>query len=236
MRISSSARYLPLLSLAFVLGSCAYTTKVSFQDITFLSPGAQDAKCLVYVNEVKYQVRPPQTVNIKKSEKPMFVVCYASDDRSIEVEVLPIIEEEVIWGSPVGMGWDYASNSLYSYPEVIAIDFSQEEVKPFTPSDHNKPAELMRRGEGDDVLDSSEILTEEDPATKEDIEAVEEDEVAQRGGSAGIEESAAETEAVESAVTEGAVMEISGTETSGTETSERNSEANSAPVSLVPGE
>jgi len=137
MRKNFSVRLFALLSSTLVLGSCAYATKASFQNITFLSPDGQDAKCLVYVNKVKYQVWPPQTVNIKKSDKTMLVVCQAPGNRTIEVEVEPRIEKVTVWGSPVGMAWDYASESLYSYPEVIAIDFSQEELRAFPPPKHN---------------------------------------------------------------------------------------------------
>ncbi len=137
MRISSFVRRYSILSCVFLVGACAYSTKASFQDITFLSPDAQDAKCLVYAAGVKYQVWPPQTVNIKKSSKPMLIECSAPGNRVIEVEVSPKIETVAVWGTPVGMAWDYASQSLYSYPEVIAIDFSQEKLKPFPLPKHN---------------------------------------------------------------------------------------------------
>lgn len=139
MRIFSCACSVSSVLLSLVLGGCAYSTKASFQDITFLSPDAHDAKCLVYVDKIKYQVWPPQTVNIKKSEKPMLVVCSAPGNREVEIEVPPKIEEVAIWGTPVGMAWDYASKSLFSYPEVIAIDFSQEELKSFPLPKHNNP-------------------------------------------------------------------------------------------------
>jgi|GEM_PF-1283852 len=149
MRFSSSARNLSLLSCAFLLGSCAYATKASFQDITFISPDAQDAKCLVYASGVKYQVWPPQTVNIKKSAKPMTVVCHAPGNRTVEVEVSPRVETTAMWGTPVGVAWDYASQSLYSYPEVIAIDFSQESLKAFSLPKHNN--EDIRQPESYDL-------------------------------------------------------------------------------------
>ncbi|MFP4098123.1 MAG: hypothetical protein ACLFP8_00020 [Alphaproteobacteria bacterium] len=114
-------------------------TEGSHQNITFLSPDAQDAKCYVYANKIKYQVWPPQTVNIKKSEKPMRVECHAPGNRRIDLEILPRVEEVAVWGSPVGAAWDYASNSLMSYPDVIAIDFSQESLEPFPAPKHNNP-------------------------------------------------------------------------------------------------
>ena len=128
MRIRSSIRSLTVLSSIFVLGGCSYTMESSNQDITFMSPDAQDAKCLVYVNKRKYQVFPPQTINIKKSDKDMEVTCHAPGNRTVEITVPAKFEMRAIWGTPAGMAWDYASQSSHSYPDVIAIDFSQEEL------------------------------------------------------------------------------------------------------------
>ncbi|MCK5375125.1 MAG: hypothetical protein KAJ40_07565 [Alphaproteobacteria bacterium] len=149
MRVSSSFHHLVFLSSILVLGSCAYTTKASYQDITFLSPDGQDAQCFVYINKIKYQVWTPQTINVKKSSKPMKVSCNAPGNRDIEVEVHPRIETVALWGTPVGMAWDYASDSLYSYPDVIAIDFSQETIRPLPLPKHNN--EDIRQPESYDL-------------------------------------------------------------------------------------
>ena len=139
MRFSSSLQHLMLLSSALILGSCAYTNKGSNQDITFLSPEGLDARCFVTVNKIKYQVWTPQTINVKLSGKPMMVSCDAPGNRHIEIEVPAKVELDSLWGTPVGMAWDYASSSMYNYPEVIAIDFSQEKLKPFPQPKHNNP-------------------------------------------------------------------------------------------------
>lgn len=184
MRIIYSAHKLALLSSVFLVGACAYTTKASHQDITFLSLDAQDAKCLVYVNKVKYQVWPPQTINIKKSSKTMKVECHAPGNRNLMIEVAPSMEKVALWGTPIGVAWDYASQSLFSYPSVIAIDFSQQTLRPFMPPKHNnkdirqpesydleeflpkeqrlnsdkdkKSSRLLRRGEGNDGWEDKE--------------------------------------------------------------------------------
>ena len=130
-------KYLLSFSSILLLGSCAYAVESSNQDITFLTPNAENAKCFVYIDKLKYQVYPPYTLNIKKSSKDMEIVCNAPGNRKIEMSVPAQMSKRAIWGSPAGMAWDYASSSLYYYPSVIAIDFSDEELKPNPLPSHN---------------------------------------------------------------------------------------------------
>lgn len=128
--------FLSLFSVLAVAG-CGYVSESSHQNITFLTPDAQDAKCYVFVDGIKYQVFPPQTLNIKKSEADMQITCQAPGNRTIEMEVPADLTTRAIWGGPVGMAWDYASDSLYHYPSVIAIDFSHIELQPNKLPQHN---------------------------------------------------------------------------------------------------
>ena len=133
-------RYLKIVLVccsALTLGACAYSVESSHQDISFVTPGAEDAVCYVNVDDVKYKVYPPQSLNIKKSDKDMFITCKAPGNRVREMEVPATMTERALWGTPVGMAWDYASQSLFYYPSVIAIDFSQEDLVPNKPPKHN---------------------------------------------------------------------------------------------------
>ena len=123
--------------LLFCLMGCAYATESSNQYITFETPGAQDAKCYAYVEKLKYQVFPPQTINIKKSMEDMEITCDAPGNRHVELTVPSQLSKRAIWGGPVGVAWDMASESLHHYPCVIAIDFSMEELKPNKLPQHN---------------------------------------------------------------------------------------------------
>ncbi len=127
---------LSLCSL-LLLGACSYAVESSNQNITFMTPDAQNAKCYVYIDKLKYQVYPPQTVNIKKSSNDMRVECNAPGNRHIEMDVPAEFSKRAIWGGPAGVAWDYASQSLFYYPSVIAIDFSQEKIKANKLPQHN---------------------------------------------------------------------------------------------------
>lgn len=119
-----------MLGSVLLVGGCAYATQGNGQNIEFVAQGAENVKCSVYVDGLRYQVYPPQVVNIKKSPKDMIVDCQASGNRRMKTEVPAKFSERSIWGTPAGMIWDYASESLYRYPSVIAVDFSQEVATP----------------------------------------------------------------------------------------------------------
>ncbi len=118
------------LFLASGLGGCAYSAGGNNQDIEFVAQDAENVKCSVLVDKLRYQVFPPQTLNIKKSPKDMIVTCNAPGNRSVEINVPAKFSKRSLWGSPAGVAWDYASESLYRYPSVVAVDFSQEVPTP----------------------------------------------------------------------------------------------------------
>lgn len=126
-----------LVASVLLLASCGYTFESSNQEITFLTPGAQNAYCDAYVEKLRYQINPPQTLNIHKSEKSMVLKCVAPGNRRVELEVPSKVSARAVWGSPAGMAWDYASKSLFQYPSVVAVDFSQVPVVPEAQPKHN---------------------------------------------------------------------------------------------------
>lgn len=140
--ISRHFSYSALL-LGFALTSCGYAIEKTHQDFTLLTPGAENARCFVYVDKIKYQIYPPDTIDIMKSENDMEIYCEAPGNRNREMTVEPNLTQRALWGGPPGMAWDYASKALYHYPSVVAIDFSQEETKLFDLPKHNS-GDLMR--------------------------------------------------------------------------------------------
>ena len=125
------------LSVLLLLGACGYALESSNQDITFVTPGTKDARCFADVDGIKYQFYPPETLNVRKSIQDMMVTCHAPGNREIKVDVPAQMSGRSVLGGPVGMAWDYVSNSLHYYPSVIAIDFSQESLKLNDPPKYN---------------------------------------------------------------------------------------------------
>lgn len=109
------------------LGACAYTIDNTYQDVMFKTPGAEHAKCFVYIEKLKYIARPPLVVNVFKSEQPMKVDCVAPGGRRKMIEVAPSLEPSAalnVGNGGVGLVWDYASRALFRWPDVIEIDFT----------------------------------------------------------------------------------------------------------------
>lgn len=121
------------------LTSCSYAVETNNQEVTFLTPGAQNAYCDVFIKKLRYQVFPPQKINIRKVKDDMIVKCTAPGNRYVEIEVPSKFSSRAVWGTPAGMAWDYASESMFYFPSVVAVDFSQVPVVANEPPSYNAP-------------------------------------------------------------------------------------------------
>ncbi|MDH5722136.1 MAG: hypothetical protein OEY94_02295 [Alphaproteobacteria bacterium] len=134
-------KFLTTLSFCSILAlaSCGYAVEQSNQMVEIITPGAENARCEVWVDKIRYQIHPPQKMNIMKSENDMVLDCIAPGNRRLKMSVPAKFESKAIWGTPAGMAWDYASKSLHYYPDVIAVDFSKEPIVENTLPKHNSP-------------------------------------------------------------------------------------------------
>ena len=130
-----------LVSLLF-LSSCAYVLDKQIQDITVLTPGAEDTVCYVYVEGLRYKVHPPETVNISKSNQDLIVDCLAPQNRRRKVVIEPALSDhEYLNATNAGTGavWDYAANAMFTYPDVIEVDFTSARTMPESMPAQNNP-------------------------------------------------------------------------------------------------
>jgi len=125
------------------LTSCAYYFDESVQTVTVETPGAHNSVCYAYVDNVKYKINPPQTIPIKKDKDPMVIDCFAPGNRHKQVEfdskVEPSTYLNTLNGIIPGTSWDYASDSMFRYPEVVYVDFRDIETSPNKLPRHNAP-------------------------------------------------------------------------------------------------
>ncbi|MGB4056982.1 MAG: hypothetical protein WBK77_02735 [Alphaproteobacteria bacterium] len=132
-----------LIGTVFCLSSCAYLIDKQIQDVTIVTPGAEDAVCYVYVEGLRYRVHPPQTVNVSKSYQDMTVDCLAPGNRRRKVVIEPALSKHeymnVANGVVPGATWDLASNSMFTYPEVIEVDFTGAASSMEPMPAHNNP-------------------------------------------------------------------------------------------------
>ncbi|MCB1562716.1 MAG: hypothetical protein KDJ75_04005 [Alphaproteobacteria bacterium] len=129
--------------LPLFAGGCAYVKDTSNQNITVLTPGAEDAQCYVYVEGLRYSFNPPETVNIFKSKENLEIDCLAPGNRRKKISVPATIAKasagNVATGVLPGATWDYLSGAMFRYPDVIEVDFTGMPVSPESMPAQNNP-------------------------------------------------------------------------------------------------
>ena len=140
--------FLPLFFVfcAPLLASCSTITHGSTQQVSFKTIGAEDAYCdvLIGANDYRYNVRPPQTVWVQRSTKPMFITCTAPGNRTKNAMIESgVANSAYMNAATIGttLAWDATTGAMYEYPEEITIDFSSALAKAQPlPSYENKGA------------------------------------------------------------------------------------------------
>ena len=77
--------------LCLTLASCASIVETPMQKVTVLTPGTEDAMCMLKRPGLVYKVFPPETITINKNEEDMVVHCMAQGNR----DKILIVEPEV---------------------------------------------------------------------------------------------------------------------------------------------
>lgn len=119
--------------LAFLLSSCSTALDKTYQEITVETPGAMEALCTLENRDFKYVVRAPKTLTITKSVKPLNVSCIAPGNREKTIIVTPKVSDAAFLnvgnGIVPGTFIDYKTAALYSFPDVISVDFTDVPAK-----------------------------------------------------------------------------------------------------------
>jgi len=134
-------KILRLATLA-VLSACAYATDTSVQEITLRTPGAKNAVCYMFVDNVKYRVHPPQATSIFRTKNDLIIDCLAPGNRRKKVVIEPSYSDKAVGNvatAGVGLAWDYASGALFTYPDVVEISFIGMPEGPALIPDQNNP-------------------------------------------------------------------------------------------------
>lgn len=191
--LKKSLYILPVLLIA----SCAYVVDKSYQQLTIRTPGAKNSECDVYADKVRYKFYPPETRNIKNSPDDLVIECMAPGNRDrrvvFESNISKYTSASLVTGFVPGVLWDYASESAFTYPSVVTIDFRNmpprpsplpahnyedtlqpdnfdlEEFRPGAPRLNSDKYEiripLIKRGEAGDGFSSSSVSGDSDAAT-----------------------------------------------------------------------
>lgn len=126
-----------------MLASCAHMLEDQIQELTVVTPGAQDSICYVYVDKTKYRFRPPDTMTIVKSKEDLIVDCLAPGNRRKKVVIQPTISKVAALnaanGVVPGTSWDMLSGAINNYPELVEVDFTNTPTKPEDLPAQNNP-------------------------------------------------------------------------------------------------
>lgn len=138
-----SNRFL-LLSATLMLGACGTMAEGQTQDVTLHTPGASEAKCILD-NGLRYPIVTGETVQIMRSFHAMEVDCYAIGNRHKKMTIPagpnPWSLGNVANGVVPGTAYDAASMGLYTYPDIITVDFTGVPTTGYeTPNYMNKDA------------------------------------------------------------------------------------------------
>lgn len=135
-------KYLLLMPIV-ALSACAYTLDEAHQEVEIRTPGAHDAVCVVSANKIKYKFYPPQKRLLPNSKEDLIIDCKAPGNRDRLVVIRPRISNNtfgnVATGIVPGSTWDYASGAMFTYPDVIEVDFTGMKIKPSAMPAHNNP-------------------------------------------------------------------------------------------------
>lgn len=125
------------------LSACGSMIDHQTQIVTMRTPGAQNARCIIENQDMKYVAYTDQTIEIMKSPNDLVIHCLAAGNREQTVHVKREINDWVFLnvanGFVPGAAYDYFSRGAFDYPDVFTVSFVGDPVKPYPlPEYHNE--------------------------------------------------------------------------------------------------
>jgi hypothetical protein len=170
--------FLPLILMmtAPMLAGCATAIEGATQQVSFETVGAADADCTIQTGtrDYRYNVRPPQSIWIQKSRKPLFVVCTAPGNRvknlTVDSQVAGTTFLNGLNGG-LGAGWDAESGAMYKYPAEVIIDFTGVAAEPRPLPAYENYDALPAKEQGIEYLGPDTAALNEDKVTAANTKA-----------------------------------------------------------------
>ncbi len=114
----------------FGLTGCNTFFKDSYQKITILTPGVENAECILETTTNKYRMLASGVVEVDRSRHPMIITCqkthYLTSVKNIESKIRMTHSQLNVFNLFTGIPYDVASNSIYEYPEMVTIEMSPD--------------------------------------------------------------------------------------------------------------
>ncbi len=126
-------RFFCLASLLILLTACSSAMGRSTQEVRFETPGANDAFCYADNGEVIYRIITPKTITMTKTSHDLEVHCLADGNREKSITIdpghEPVVLANALNGFIPGMFIDSQTGAMFTYPDVITVDFRDMPVK-----------------------------------------------------------------------------------------------------------
>ncbi|MDD9901667.1 MAG: hypothetical protein OXT65_11860 [Alphaproteobacteria bacterium] len=114
-------KFLALVSFLALAGCASYVDK-PYQMVTVVTPGVSGADCVLETRDNKFMVLTPGKVRVERAEDTLDVTCnkvlYNTAHKRVESKVTL---GRSAWGTVLGMAYDTANESVYTYPDVIEV-------------------------------------------------------------------------------------------------------------------
>jgi hypothetical protein len=115
-----------VIAAILLLAGCNTYHQGTIQKLIVRTPGIENAYCKLTTPHNRYDVMTPRPVIVERTEQPLMVLCEKTGYTPTAVIVKPHIHADgtvlnVTNGIVPGMIWDYASNSVFEYPDPIIV-------------------------------------------------------------------------------------------------------------------
>ena len=133
----SAAALLSVLTLA----ACATVMDSQFQEVKVLTPGAEDAYCLLDNGVTAVRAWNGQTVTLVKNDEDLKVDCWASGNRERHLTVNWTVDPWVVGNvvtAGAGVVYDHFTNAMYISPDTITVDFSGEMMRAYPAPEYER--------------------------------------------------------------------------------------------------
>lgn len=159
-------KLLAITSSVLLLGACASAVSGQTQNVTLRTPGAENARCYLENEDMKYVIETDQTQEIMKSPHDLEVRCLAAGNREktiiVKREVNDYVAGNVVTGFFPGAAYDYFSRGGFEYPSEIVVSFSGVPVKAYDlPDYHNTDLGHNNYYNRVERIGPTEVITEE---------------------------------------------------------------------------
>lgn len=120
------------LSSLATLSACASVMDGQQQKITLNTPGETNVICYLNNGTLAYVVKTGETKIITKAARDIQAHCKAPGNREKTFTVPWILEPwtagNVVNGIVPGVTYDVLAKSVFSYPDIVTVDFSDQKV------------------------------------------------------------------------------------------------------------